>query len=105
MWDANGDGTIDVKDYDANNNGKLDPNEQPKLYVNPKSFQIISAGLDGDYGTAPTTSSKSFPLPSGTLTISRTKLYPTGAGYDPSGADDDNIVNFSKGTSLGDDKP
>jgi hypothetical protein len=32
------------------------------------------------------------------------KLYPTGTGYDPSGADDDNLTNFSD-KQLGDAKP
>ncbi len=105
MWDSNGDGTIDVKDYDTNNNGKLDVSEQSKLYANPKSFQIISGSLDSDYGTAPATSTKTFPLSSGSLTVSQSKTYPTGSGYDASGADDDNIANFSRGTTLEDDKP
>jgi prepilin-type N-terminal cleavage/methylation domain-containing protein len=104
LWDVNGDGVVDTKDYDANNNTKLDDSEIPKLYANPKSFQLIAAGLDNDYGTAPSSSTKTFSKTSGTLTLSTSKTYPVGTGYDASGADDDNITNFSE-RSLGDAKP
>ena len=105
MWDANGDGTIDLKDYDTNNNSKLDDSEIPKLYANPKSFQIISGSLDSDYGTPPSTlTALTLPRPTGNLTISKYKLYPQGTGYDANGADDDNLTNFSE-KPLGDAKP
>ncbi|MDX1965396.1 MAG: prepilin-type N-terminal cleavage/methylation domain-containing protein [Pirellulales bacterium] len=56
--------------------------------INPETFQIVSAGLDGDFGTD-----------SGAGTY---KGYPNGTNYSP--ADLDNITNFGTGT-LGDAKP
>ena len=49
------------------------------------SFQLICAGQDGRFG-----SWRDIP----------NKIYPTGQGYDPKGADDDNITNFSNGKTL-----
>ncbi len=53
-------------------------NEMGKGWVNPQKFQIISAGLDGQYGA---------PAP---------KYYPSGEGYDLDGLD--NLTNFSTST-------
>jgi prepilin-type N-terminal cleavage/methylation domain-containing protein len=92
---------------DANGNGRLsDPADTTKLdpgdgWVNPDSFQIISAGMDGKYGS---------------LAAVRTdpaRIYPTGtstditsaASYDLAGADDDNVTNFCPKARLGDAKP
>jgi len=49
--------------------------------MNPDTFQIISAGLDGDYGAD-----------------NPVKLFPRGAGYGP--GDWDNVANFSDGRTL-----
>ncbi|MGC4003934.1 MAG: prepilin-type N-terminal cleavage/methylation domain-containing protein [Pirellulales bacterium] len=57
----------------------------PNTYVNPQSFQIICAGLDGDFGAG-----------------SNQKIYPTGTNY--AGGDNDNLTNFSA-NQLGDDRP
>ncbi len=48
-------------------------------YVNPQTYQIISAGQDGDWGAN-----------------SASKLFPSGGAYAP--GDRDNITNFSEGT-------
>lgn len=81
------------------------------LCANPKTFQIISAGLDGNYGTANTATAPPPAQPvkydgSGTAIGVNIywKSYPTGIGYDSSGADDDNLTNFSD-KQLGDAKP
>ncbi|MEX0978123.1 MAG: prepilin-type N-terminal cleavage/methylation domain-containing protein [Pirellulales bacterium] len=70
-------------DFDGSNN----PIE---TWVNPESFQIISAGSDGKYG--------------GTTVV---RCYPTGTNYDVSAAlaDDDNVTNFCGNARLGDAKP
>lgn len=52
----------------------------------PETFQIISAGLDGDYGAD-----------------NPVKLFPSGAGYGP--GDWDNVANFSSGKTLKDWAP
>jgi prepilin-type N-terminal cleavage/methylation domain-containing protein len=73
-----------------------DPNSPYGLeWVNEDSFQIISAGLDGHYGSADFLSDRSlYPQ------------YPTGVNYlSPGDGDDDNITNFSEGRTLGDMKP
>ncbi len=93
--------------FDANGNGRLsNPADTTMLdpgdsWVNPDSFQIISAGLDGKYGA---------------LTATRAdhpRIYPTGTASDPmsatsydvAGADDDNVTNFCPKARLGDAKP
>jgi hypothetical protein len=53
-------------------------------FVNPRSFQIISAGLDGDYGGG-------------------VGSFPSGLRYES--GDQDNITNFSCGTTLGNNIP
>jgi type II secretory pathway pseudopilin PulG len=65
----------------------------PTTPVNPNTFQIICAGLDGDFG----------PLPSLAGGVYSPKIFPTGTGYSP--ADRDNIANFSDGRTLGDARP
>ena len=54
------------------------------LYANANSFQIISAGLDGDFGDTSSSGTPS-PYPS----------YPSGSGYTQ--GDMDNLTNFSQG--------
>jgi hypothetical protein len=83
-----------------------------KLCANPKTCQIISAGLDGDFGAIDTVAAKpataNFTNPSGSGTTAFKiyyKSYPTGIGYDTAGADDDNITNFCEKNGLGDAKP
>ena len=64
-------------------------------FAKVQSFQIISAGQDGDFGynggTPPTGG----------------RLFPTGINYDPAptSADDDNVTNFCDKSNLGDAKP
>jgi prepilin-type N-terminal cleavage/methylation domain-containing protein len=55
------------------------------LYVNANSFQIISAGLDGDFGDSGATTTAPSTYPS----------YPSGTGYTL--GDMDNLTNFSQG--------
>jgi hypothetical protein len=50
-------------------------------WASPKLFQILAAGADDLHGTAPPASGKQFPA---------------GIGYDPGGADEDNLVSFAK---------
>jgi len=52
-------------------------------YANPGTFQLVSAGLDTDYGES-----------------SGTGSFPSGSGYDE--GDQDNIANFSDGKTLED---
>jgi prepilin-type N-terminal cleavage/methylation domain-containing protein len=74
--------------FDADGDGLFDNQD---TWANPDSFQIISAGPDGKYG-AP-------------ARLSRVRLFPTGGGYDPAGADDDNVTNFNSKARIGDAKP
>lgn len=60
-------------------------------FVQPAKFQIISAGLDGDYGTYPN------PPPM------TKKFFPAGTGYQL--GDEDNITSFSNGATLGGSRP
>jgi prepilin-type N-terminal cleavage/methylation domain-containing protein len=77
-----------------------------KLCANPKSFQILSAGVDGDFGKPvggqkkELTSIKYNNVTGFTLVY---KSYPTGLGYAGDG-EDDNYTNFSD-RALGDAKP
>ena len=128
-WDTNSNGALDAGlptstvsyDIPTATNFVLIPasfTAFQNLCVNPKSFQIISAGLDNDFGIANTTTPQgntggtapgvAAPAPSvsynpGTLTVPQTyyiyyKSYPDGQGYDTiTNADDDNITNFSEG--------
>ena len=61
-------------DADGDGDGQLD-------FVNKDTYQIISAGQDGDWGTD---------------TGSANKQYPSGTNFSP--GDQDNIANFSEGT-------
>jgi prepilin-type N-terminal cleavage/methylation domain-containing protein len=71
------------------------PTSQPNplAWVNPKTFQILCPGLDGQY--------------SGTLNpvagVYMPGQYPTGANYGQNTLDD--ITNFTVKVTLGDDKP
>ena len=58
-------------------------------WVNPTTFQLMAAGPDGLFSAAK---------------FNKQRLYPTGTGYDPAGADDDNITNFCGQSRLGDAK-
>jgi type II secretory pathway pseudopilin PulG len=67
-------------------------------WVNKHTFQIISAGLDGHYGSI-------ISDPANPLAEPR-QQYPLGANYlSPGDGDDDNIANFSEGGPLKDSKP
>jgi prepilin-type N-terminal cleavage/methylation domain-containing protein len=92
---ANGEVAIDPGSGSASESG------YQKLCANPKSFQIISAGLDGDFGGD---------VKYEVSTVYRTdparlyyRSFPGGLGY--ADGDNDNITNFSKGGTLGDEKP
>jgi hypothetical protein len=54
--------------------------------MNPTTFQILCAGQDGEWGELATA----------------VKIVETGQNYDTTGADEDNITNFSNGRTLGD---
>ena len=64
-------------------------------WANPKTYQIICAGLDGFYGSD--------------LFLADPSLYPRypgGVNYlSPGNGDNDNITNFSEGSALEDKKP
>jgi prepilin-type N-terminal cleavage/methylation domain-containing protein len=78
---------------DLNGNGRTDlMADANESWANVDSFQLISAGTDGQYGNSAGTAAR---------------LYPTGTGYDlsPNQADDDNITNFCAKARLGDAKP
>jgi hypothetical protein len=64
----------------------------PTTPVNPNRFQIVCAGLDGDFGALTTPASGLYPV----------KVFPIGTNYMP--GDKDNLTNFSGGT-LGDARP
>lgn len=78
--------------HDLNGNGTFDTDEK---FVNPESFQIVSAGMDGKYGDANIDG------------MAPARLYPTGTFYDTSTnlADDDNVTNFCDSARLIDAKP
>ena len=75
--------------FDQNNNGTFVVADDS--WANDKSFQIISAGLDGVYGVAGQPPA--------------VKFYPKGTGYDPGGTDSDNTTNFCDRSILDDAKP
>ena len=86
---------------DTNNSGAFNVGD---TFCKPTSFQIISAGLDGSFGTMVAPSQTA----SGNQAFGR--LYPTGFNYDtppPSGgsADDDNVTNFCERSTLDAAKP
>jgi prepilin-type N-terminal cleavage/methylation domain-containing protein len=65
--------------------------DEPDTYANPDSFQIISAGQDGFFGTTNATNG------------AKARLYPIGINYDET--DSDNITNFCEINNLNDKKP
>ncbi len=87
---SNGTGYISPYFADANNNGMIDAGEN---FAKSSSFQIISAGQDGSFGTTLLAKAPNF------------RLYPIGVGYDASGADNDNITNFCEKNNLDAAKP
>jgi prepilin-type N-terminal cleavage/methylation domain-containing protein len=95
--DANTNGTFDNTESstesftDSNSNGYLDVGTGFDSWANPESFQIISAGQDGEFGD---------PLATADLPV---RLYPDGKGY--SAADADNVTNFNPKHNLEDAKP
>jgi prepilin-type N-terminal cleavage/methylation domain-containing protein len=58
--------------------------------INPTKFQIICAGLDGEFGQINSAATD-------------LKLFPSGTNYNE--ADLDNLTNFSEGKTLGDSRP
>jgi prepilin-type N-terminal cleavage/methylation domain-containing protein len=81
--------------FDSNGNGSLDlGGATPEQWANPETCQIIAAGPDGRYSAI------------GAMPANwQTRLFPTGTYYDPVGADDDNVTNFTPKARLGDAKP
>jgi prepilin-type N-terminal cleavage/methylation domain-containing protein len=75
---------------DSNGNGQIDTNEG---FANPKSFQILAAGQDGAFGTLIPAAGANY------------RLFPTGVGYDPLGADNDNVANLDAKSTLEASKP
>jgi prepilin-type N-terminal cleavage/methylation domain-containing protein len=75
--------------YHATGNMTATVNKDKFKPMNPTTFQIISAGQDGEFGT--------------TLTDPDVKQFPNGDYYNP--ADKDNITNFSNGRRLVDNMP
>ena len=57
-------------------------------FAEPEKFQIICAGLDGEFGAG---------------SVSQLAVYPDGIGYAES--DEDNLTNFSGGKTLEDSIP
>ena len=60
-------------------------------FVNPKTYQLLCPGLDGNYGQYTTSGQSNCPL------------YPSGSNYDMTNGQDD-MSNFTKGPTVGDDK-
>ena len=104
-WDANGNNALDIGSASAevgDTNSNVTAAQFQALCVNPKSFQLIAPGLDGQYGQA---SKFAKPIKVGTASkILWYKSYPSGLGYDTGGADNDNVTNFSE-KALGDAIP
>ncbi len=82
---------------DSNSNGAIDSGEQ---FAKPQSFQIISAGQDGIFGTSLNT-------PAAVPPVSYTffRMFPSGVGYDKAGTDDDNVTSFNEKNNLDAAKP
>ena len=71
--------------------------------VSEEGFQIVSAGLDDDYGLI-----KAKSIPAGRNApdwdkIEAYKVFPAGTYYSP--ADNDNITNFNEKQTLDDARP
>jgi type II secretory pathway pseudopilin PulG len=97
-------GTGSCKPYLLDNGSLSSPTNLQSYFANPSTFQIISAGLDGDFGDNAITSTPNASYPSGKSGSisppgSTTTAYPA---Y--SQGDLDNLTNFSKG-NLKDDMP
>jgi len=100
-WDTNNNNKLDTADVKLDGTGNWTGFQ--KLCANEKSFQLISAGLDSDYGGTGVNPPASAKFVGSNYSLYY-KSYPDGLGYDASGADDDNITNFSE-RPLGDAKP
>ena len=89
----NGTGYVMPYAFDLNNSGSFNVGD---TFCKPTSFQIISAGQDGCFGTI--------------AQPTQGRLYPTGYNYDvppPGGGsgDDDNVTNFCEKNTLESAKP
>ncbi|HTU24075.1 MAG TPA: prepilin-type N-terminal cleavage/methylation domain-containing protein [Pirellulales bacterium] len=96
----NGTGYVMPYVFDTNNLGILGYNQGVQdTFCKPTSFQIISAGQDGCFGTLGSASG---------LTVNSPyngRLYPTGYNYDlpptaGGSGDDDNVTNFCEKSTL-----
>ncbi len=80
-------------------------NKSAYAWVNPKSYQLLCPGLDGQYGVANGTAG-----PSGADQADANRydapLYPNGTNYTPVPAYiNDDMTNFTGGGTIGDDTP
>src|SRR5262249_21953960 len=95
-WDANSDNILNVKVATGAELGDATGNvtvaQFQALCMNPKSFQLIAPGLDSSYGAASKQASAQITV-NGVNKILWYKSYPSGLGYDTSGADNDNVTN------------
>lgn len=94
-FDVDGTGTNIVRLYPYRSNRPLPLGQPPHAigpqtqWVNPTTFQIISAGLDGEFGADTVAAAPNL-----------YKVYPEGLQYSPE--DYDNIANFSNGKKFKD---
>jgi hypothetical protein len=87
---SNGTGYVVPYVADLNANGQIDSGDS---FAKPQSYQIISAGQDGAFGSSVAADGQWF------------RLFATGVGYDPAGADGDNVTNLTDKSSLDAAKP
>jgi prepilin-type N-terminal cleavage/methylation domain-containing protein len=73
--------------------------------VNPKRFQIICSGQDGEFYRSPPDTAANVPAVGISGSNYTPKEFPSGTNYLTSGADRDNLTNFSEGRTLGDSRP
>jgi hypothetical protein len=79
---------------DALDNGRTQPNTggNTTKWINPGKFQIVSAGLDGNFGPDL--------LPAGSLF----KQFPD-PNYSLADEDEDNLADFTEGQTIGESVP
>lgn len=73
--------------------------------VNPKRFQIICSGQDGEFYRSPPDTVANAPAVGISGSNYTPKEFPSGTNYLASGADRDSLTNFSEGRTLGDSRP
>ena len=86
------------------------PYDNKKVYawVNPKSYQLLCPGMDGQYGDVPNgngLNGNNDPYDGSTLKL-YAPLYPAGTNYSTTPAYiNDDMTNFTNGATIGDDMP